>query len=109
MDKVSPPKGTRAAGRRLWRAIVVDYDLSGAELEILRQAARVADVLEDLAALVAAEGVLEEGTGRPHPAVVELRQQSITLARLIAALRLPTDGSSRGQHRGVRGVYGVAG
>ncbi len=59
-----PPKGMKSAGRRLWKSITDDYDLSGAELEILRQAVRVADALDDLAAVVAAEGVIEPCVGR---------------------------------------------
>jgi hypothetical protein len=40
----------------------------------------------------------------------ELRQQRIALARLIAALRIPTDASDgRSQARPLRGVYGIAG
>jgi hypothetical protein len=105
-----PPKGTKAAGRRLWKSITDDYDLSGAELEILRSAVRVADALDDLAAIVASEGVIEPGVGRAHPALVEHRQQSIALARLIAALRLPdADAGSRLQHRPIRGVHSLAG
>lgn len=47
-----------------------------------------------------------------HPAQVEARQQSLTLARLLASLRLPfgeAEGeASRPQRRGaVRGSYGV--
>jgi hypothetical protein len=106
----APPKATKTAGRRLWKSIMDDYDLSGAELEILRQAVRVADVLDDLAAIVAAEGVIENGTGRAHPAVVEQRQESIALARLLASLRLPDSAeSARTQHRGPRGVYELRG
>ena len=90
----APPKATKTAGRRLWKSIMDDYDLSGAELEILRQAVRVADVLDDLAAIVAAEGVIENGTGRARPAVVEQRQESIALARLLASLRLPDSAES---------------
>ena len=48
---------------------------------------------------------------RVHPALVELRQQRIALARLLAALRVPTgEDTGRAQHRtGVRGVYGIRG
>jgi hypothetical protein len=74
---------------------------------------RTADRLDALAAVVAAEGVLEEGTGRAHPALVESRQLGIAFARLSAALRLPAGdegdqqkGSRRPQRRsGARGVY----
>lgn len=47
-----------------------------------------------------------------HPALTESRQQSITLARLLVALRMPSDEEGgqlvRPQRRGgVRGAYGV--
>ena len=107
---ISPPKGAKSAGRRLWHAVVDDYDLAGHELVILGEAVRVADTLADLAAIVAAEGVIEPGTGRTHPAVVEHRQQSIALAPLISALRLPdADAADRTQRRSIRGVYGLRG
>jgi hypothetical protein len=62
------------------------------------------------------DGVLLDGPrgARSHPAAVESRQQSIALARILAALRLPagTDGDqqagTRPQRRvGVRGIYKV--
>jgi len=47
---------------------------------------------------------------RVHPALVELRQQRIALARLFAALHIPTgEDEGRIQHRGTRGVYGIRG
>jgi hypothetical protein len=54
---------------------------------------------------------------KPHPAAVEARQQSITLARLLNALRLPNGeegdeqvGARRPQRRpGVRGVSHIRG
>jgi hypothetical protein len=50
--------------------------------------------------------------GRAHPALVELRQQRITLARLIVALRVPLgeqEGRARSQYRGLRGAYAIGG
>ncbi len=105
-----PPAGLKTAGRRLWRAVVDDYDLTAPELEILRQAARTADVLDRLAVLVAGDELVDVESGRAAAAVVEHRQQSLVLARLVAALRLPDGaGAARLQRRGVRGVYGVSG
>ncbi|WP_262391383.1 hypothetical protein [Nocardiopsis sp. CNR-923] len=50
------------------------------------------------------------GETRTHPALVELRNQRILLARLLVALRVPLgeedDGAERPQVRAVRGVYG---
>ena len=114
MTLPAPPKGTRAAGRRLWRAVLSDYELAEHELTLLRQAVRVADLCEDLQQRVDEEGpVLGD---RAHPALVELRQQRILLARLIVALRVPLDDeenhsrpAQRTQRRGLRGVYGIPG
>ncbi len=114
----NPPRGTGRAGAALWRAVTAEYELEQHELLLLREAVRTVDVLDDLAARVAKDGaVVGSSQGdRAHPALVEARQQRITLARLLAALRLPAgeqpeegSGRRRGGQPGVRGVYGVAG
>lgn len=104
------PRGSQAAARRLWRAVVVDYELAEHELVLLREAVRVADVCQELQETVDSEGLFLEQ--RVHPAVVELRAQRILLARLIVALRVPLGAEDdqpgdRLQYRGVRGVYGI--
>jgi len=113
-----PPAGTGAAGRRLWRSVVSAYLLAEHELVLLRQASAVADVCDELRALVAADGavvVSRLGEKRAHAALVELRQQQLTLARLVVALRVPlgdqegqpsVSSSARVQRRALRGVYG---
>ena len=114
MSASPAPKGLGTAGRRLWRAVVDEYDLSEQELTLLRQAACTADLADRLQTVVDEEGPMvsakDDGT-RAHPALVELRQQRITLARLLVALRVPIgDEEDRTQRRGIRGVYrgGVA-
>lgn len=101
------PAGAHAAGKRLWRAVLAEYQLEEHELLLLRQAVRVADMCDDLQALVDVEGPLREG--RAHPALVELRQQRLMLARLVVALRVPMGEQDaeapRTQYRGLRGVY----
>ncbi len=113
----SAPPGTGAAGRRLWRSVVGEWELAEHEVSLLTRACRIADACADLQGIVDVEGVMTTnrlGEVKPHPALVELRQQSLVLARLIVALRVPIgeqeaahDG--RTQRRGIRGVYGVAG
>ena len=107
----SPPKGTGPEGRRLWRAVLTDYELEEHELALLRQAVRVADACSVRQDLVDVDGPLRDG--RAHPALVELRAQRVLLARLVVALRVPmgvTEASGhRTQHRGTRGVYGIRG
>jgi hypothetical protein len=109
------------AGKRLWRAVLGEFEFQEHEMTLLRQAVRVADLCDQLQAVVEAEGPMlrVDGTPRTHPAVVELRQQRIVLARLVVALRVPLgdqeqDGGSAGeamrlQRRGVRGFYSIAG
>lgn len=102
-----------AAGERLWRSVTDHYDLDEHEATLLHSACTTADLIDVLDATVAREGaVIESPQGRKaHPALVEVRQQKIALARLLAALRLPqgeegdTQASARPQRRGgVRGV-----
>lgn len=106
------PDGLKSNGRRLWESVNAAYELSEHEANLLLQAARTVDVLDLLQSLVDCDGpVLDSPTGlRTHPALVELRQQRIALARLLAALGLPTgvaDDGPKNQRRSVRGVYAV--
>lgn len=103
------PGGLRTAGRALWADVTGDYELEQHEAVLLREACRAADRLDELNEIVAAEGVLLHSGDRPHPALVEARQQSIALSRLVASLRLPSgEEGGRPQRRGAaRGAYGV--
>lgn len=107
---------TTTPGERLRAAVVDLYDLTEPELALLDAAAATADLCAALAELVDRDGLLiagQAGITKLHPAAAELRQQRLTLARLIVALRIPTDeegeptGAARIQRRGIRGVYGV--
>jgi hypothetical protein len=110
------PIGAGDAGKRLWRAVTSDFELGEHEMVLLRQAVRVADICEALQAVVDREGALTTtrlGETRAHPALVELRNQRILLARLIVCLRVPLGDAEdspagRAQRRGLRGVYGLA-
>lgn len=115
-----PPSGTRASGRRLWADVLDKYELEEHELALLREMTRTVDLLDDLAAVVARDGLMVPGPGlipRVHPGIVEARQLRIALARLSASLRLPAgeEGEQpahlrRPQRRGAaRGAYGIKG
>ena len=112
------PPDARAPGRALWASVTTEYDLEEHERALLIEAVRTVDVLAELDAAVRSEGAIVEGPSgtRAHPALVEARAQRITLARLLAALRLPSGDagdekvSARPQRRsGARGVYGIRG
>lgn len=104
------PAGLRAAGRRLWKATVADFELSEHELGLLRETCRTADSLDALQTVLDQDGVIDVSPQgrRAHPALVELRQQRVTYARLIAQLGFPT-GDEELTRRGSRGVYGITG
>jgi hypothetical protein len=111
-----PPAGLAASGGRLWRSVTAEYDPEIFEELLLLQAARCADTLDRLAVEASDSPVTTfnvKGDLTAHPALVESRQQAITLSRLLASLRLPSgvqDGEVRPQRRGAsRGTYGVRG
>jgi hypothetical protein len=91
-----------------------EYTLTGADLEVLRQAVVMADQLADLETLIRASGPLikdRDGQPVPNPASQQHRLLSIAHARLLAAIRVIADETgerdpARPQHRsGVRGTY----
>lgn len=108
-----PPRGLKTAGKRLWIDVQGKYELEEHESALLLEMCRTADRLEALNAIVAGDGLLDDASGRVHPAAVEARQLGIAFARLSAALRLPAGDEAdhqadarRPQRRsGARGVY----
>lgn len=86
-----PPDGLKASGRALWRSLVADFDLDDHEMSVLLEACRTKDSISELQIVLDQEGVIVETPQgkRAHPALVELRQQRITLMRLLGGLRLP--------------------
>lgn len=109
----APPDGLAASGQDLWRSVLRDFELDDHELALLKEASRTVDNLDALAERLAGDGIMSESSQgtRVHPALPELRQQRIALARILAALRIPTgtEETAPAQHRGVRGVYDIRG
>ena len=111
-----PPKGAGPSGRRVWRAVVGEFELEEHERALVTALVRQVDRLDALEALIAAEGLMVSGHGtrKVHPAVVEARQSAIAVARISAALRLPSGEQADGQdmpgwqrRTGARGVYRI--
>ena len=94
-----------------------EFELSGHELSVLRQAVRAVDRCEALAAALAETGLTQltaHGAVKLNPLAAELRSAELGLCRLLLCLRIPLGGiedqeSARGQHRGMRGVYQIGG
>src|SRR5262245_14154708 len=92
-DAPAPPDDLGDSGRRLWSEVVAAFELDEHETALLVQICRTVDVIDDLHDLVRADGYMvtsPQGATKAHPALVEARAQRITLARLQAALRLPS-------------------
>jgi hypothetical protein len=114
-----PPQGAGPSGRRVWRAVVGEFELEEHERALVTALVRQVDRLDELEKLIAAEGltVTGHGTVKMHPAVIEARQSAIAVARISAALRLPAgeqeegQGAASGTQRrgGARGVYQIHG
>jgi hypothetical protein len=104
-----------APGRRLWESVTVRFELEVHEEILLLEACRATDLLHKLDGIVRTEGTMVDTSQGPrvHPAAVEARAHRQGLARIMAALRLPSgDGndSKRPQRRsGARKPYGVRG
>src|SRR5690349_20287444 len=103
------PPGLKGSGRELWRSTVAEFELEQHELDLLREACRTLDGIDSLQSAVDRDGPLNlspQGL-RAHPALVELRQQRICFARLVAQLGIPTveqaDESGKSQRRSTRG------
>lgn len=107
------PAGLLTAGRSLWKSVVDEYELDTHESLLLLQACRTADRLDSMAAELATAKltlVNFRGDEVAHPLLTESRQQSLTLSRLLASLRLPSGDEARPQRRGAsRGAYGIRG
>lgn len=110
-QKIPPaPRGLGKSGRKLWRSVQEMAEMETHEELLLLEACRTADRLDSLADAAQSAPLTvtnHKGDEVANPLMVESRQQSIVLARLIAALRIPDEEGRTPQRRGTRGAYGV--
>lgn len=97
MTKPRVPQGLNVAGRRLWRSVIDNYELSGHELEVLRVAAMAADRLETAHQQLDDEGqVITNRFGAlvAHPAAKVAHDAGQTILNTFRSLSLPEDTSA---------------
>ena len=102
MTRLRPPASLDEAGRALWRSVTGAYDLAPAEVELLRQACRVADNLARIdAALLDSDVVVEGYNGQPrsHPLLASSADQRRVLDGLIRSMALPMPDEAEGRRR----------
>jgi len=110
----NPPRDLQRSGRALWRGLLAEFELEEHERQLLHETCRTRDLCDRLQVVLDQEGLMSTSSqgARVHPAAAELRQQRITLARLLAALNVPSgeEADAAGvASRRVRGVYGIRG
>jgi hypothetical protein len=100
----------------VWDSITDAYDLDQHETALLVETVRTIDLCDELERELRVDGaIVDSPQGRKaNPAAVELRQQRIALARLLASLRMPAgdegdqvQGRRQQRRTGVRGTYGI--
>ena len=105
--------GLQMGGRRLWNRVQKEFELGQHEEAVLLQACRIVDVLDRLQTVIDEGDVVissPQGT-KANPAIVEFRQQAVTLAKCMASLRIPIDDGQTGrqpqQRVGIRPATGI--
>ena len=108
MSTTRAPTGLKGPGRRLWAAVVAEFELAEQEAAQLSEACFVRDRIDQLRRQVVTDGLMipsSQGV-RLHPAVAEVRAQQLALARILATLRVPPLAEDALlPARGVRGIY----
>ena len=87
-----PPKGLGPAGRKLWKAIVSDWEPRPDELAVLESACFEADIIRRLQDEMVDSPLTAKGSmGQlvEHPVSVALRQHRATQAQLLKQLQIP--------------------
>src|SRR6188472_3446896 len=96
------PQSLSAAGRRLWRGVTCAYELSSAELEVLRQCCRLVDLIDRAdVELIDSELTVRGSTGQPksHPLLASVGEMRRTLDGLVRSLSLPMPNEIEGRRR----------
>lgn len=107
---VRSPSGLDRPGRKLWTSVTDALELDEHESAQLEEACRVRDTIATLRGILETDGVMIASSqgSRLHPAIAEIRQQQLALARLLASLSLPAlEEDALPKSAGVRGVYAL--
>jgi hypothetical protein len=89
-----PPAGLNPAGRALWARITKVLELDPGEVPLLAAACHQADDIAGLERSIKSAGVMVRGSkGQPRlsPAVAEVRQGRLALARLLSGISMPNE------------------
>lgn len=87
------PPGLDAPGRRLWRDVLAEFELSAAELAVLETACRALDRMRAAEKMIAVEGITTPGRwgAQPHPAVIISRDAAAAMRAAVKQLRIEVE------------------
>jgi len=83
------PAGLSSRSRGLWKAVVDEFELSPAELELLRSALICLDRADEAAEVLDREGLIASdryGSPKPHPAADIEARNRVIFGRFVAQL-----------------------
>lgn len=97
MTRPKTPAGLKGRGGRLWRELHESLEFDRHEAELVLEACRTVNRIDELQAKIDEYGTMTTGSAGQqvvNPAISEQRQQQAALARLFTLLNLPAEGSS---------------
>ncbi len=89
MPSPKPPTALSARSKRLWRQVLVEYELSSAEVELFRTALVALDEEDGAAETLRREGSIVNdryGVPKQHPAIDIRNRARLYFARTVAQL-----------------------
>lgn len=110
-DSEQPSEGLGARGLAFWSELTGPMEFAAQEREVLLEACRTLDRIDDLSEQVAADGSMITGSmGQKilHPGIAEVRQLQASFVRLVGALNLPEDAAAAEKFRTGRAKAGAA-
>jgi hypothetical protein len=93
-SKYHAPKDLSAAAKKWAKRVYADYAFEDYQIELVNEAARTKDRLAQAREAVKKDGAYFRdrlGSLRPHPGLIEERNNKVILARLIRELNLSED------------------
>ena len=88
------PPGLGIAGRALWTRITKELELDPGEVPLLTAACHQADEIAGLEKSIKVDGLTVKGSKgqvRLNPAIAEVRQGRLAMARLLSGISMPTE------------------
>lgn len=105
--KRAVPRGIGKSGRKLWREMTADYELSPAEYRLLEDACREADLIDLIQAEIDGDDFDlttfgSMGQTVASPLLAEVRQHRSVMKALLSAIKLPDEDSSSSGERSTK-------